>query len=101
MPFDQQLQRELWTSWASCLRSYSALHGLSSTHHAVVEVGAEEIILRVDARWLRFTPATMEEDGAMPVPFALNDDGSVLFGGETQPMDLAAEHFARVLLHLA
>jgi hypothetical protein len=101
MPESHQLHRELWTSWASCLRSYAALHGLTSAHHAVVEVGAEEIILRVDTRWLRFTRRTMQQSGATPAPFSLNDDGSVLFGRETQPMDLAAEHFARVLLHPA
>jgi hypothetical protein len=67
----------------------------------VVEVGAEEIILRVDARWLRFTPQSMQQNGTTPAPFALNDDGSVLFGRECLPMDLAAEHFARVLLHPA
>ena len=36
---DPRLRTELWTSWASLLRSYSAAHGLNSRHHAVVEVG--------------------------------------------------------------
>ena len=94
----QQLHRELWTSWASCLRSYSALHGLASTHHAVVEVGADEIILRVDTRWLRFTSNTMQANDGNPMPFALNDDGTVTFHAETEPMDLAAEQLARRLL---
>jgi hypothetical protein len=99
MPDSQQLHRELWTSWASCLRSYAALHGLTSTHHAVVEVGADEIILRVDARWLRFTANSLQETSGEIQPFALHDDGSVLIANESQPMDLAAEHFARNLLH--
>ena len=49
---DHRLRTELWTSWASLLRSYAAAHGLNSRHHAVVEVGADEITLRVASRWL-------------------------------------------------
>jgi hypothetical protein len=29
-----QLHTELWTSWASLLRSYAAAHGLNSTHRS-------------------------------------------------------------------
>ena len=38
-----RLHTELWTSWASLLRSYAAAHGLNATQHAVVEVSAEEV----------------------------------------------------------
>jgi hypothetical protein len=95
-----QLHTELWTSWASLLRSYAAAHGLNSLHHAVVEVSADEIVLRVDTRWLRFTPTTMQHSNAAPVPFSLTEDGNVLLNhAPAEEMDLAAERLARKILH--
>ncbi len=77
------------------LRVYAAAHGLASPHHAVVEVGAEEILLRVDSRWTRFTHTHQESPDAPPEPFALNEDGSVTIGDATDEMDMAAERVAR------
>jgi hypothetical protein len=95
-----QLHTELWTSWASLLRSYAAAHGFNSLHHAVVEVSADEITLRVSDRWLRFTPSTMQHSNAAPVPFSLTEEGNVLLNnGPAEAMDLAAEHLAREILH--
>jgi hypothetical protein len=97
---NQSLHIELWTSWASLLRSYAAAHGLNSVHQAVVEVSAGEITLRVSGRWLRFTPATMQQSGQAAVAFALTEDGSVRIGsGQPEEMDFAAEHLARAMLH--
>ena len=93
------LHRELWTSWASLLRSYSSLHGLAATHHAVVEVSADSILLRVDTRWLRFTLNTMQPSQGPEQPFALNEDGTVTVEGLTDEMDLTAERLTRTLLH--
>ena len=95
------LERELWTSWASCLRSYAALHGMGATHHAVVEVSAEDILLRVDARWVRFTHAAMLASDGREAAFRLMDDGTVLVDGVVEEMDLVAEQVARTLLHPA
>ena len=93
------LHTELWTSWASLLRSYAAAHGLNSTHHAVVEVSANEIILRVNDRWLRFTPSNLQHSGEAPTAFALNENGTVTIDHQPeQEMDIAAEQFARELL---
>lgn len=89
------LLRELWTSWASMLRVYSAAHGLSSLHHAVVEVGAEEILLRVDQRWTRFTYDQQATSDGQESVFALNEDGSVTIDDVTEEMDMAAERVAR------
>ena len=95
-----QLHTELWTSWASLLRSYAAAHGLNSTHHAVVEVSANEITLRVNDRWLRFTPTEMHHSNAPAQPFALNENGTVTLNHQPeQEMDIAAEHLAREMLH--
>ena len=93
------LHTELWTSWASLLRSYAAAHGLNSTQHAVVEVSADEITLRVGGRWLRFTTNEVTASNHLPVAFQLNEDGTATVGSTQQEMDLAAEQFAREILH--
>ncbi len=99
------LHTELWTSWASLLRSYAAAHGLSATQHAVVEVSADQITFRVGSRWLRFTEDAMQYGstqaiGEVPEPFALNENGTVTINGKPEEeMDLAAERLAREMLH--
>jgi|SRR6185312_815996 len=94
-----QLHTELWTSWASLLRSYAAAHGLNSTQHAVVEVSADEITLRVGTHWLRFTATAMEHDDAPPEVFALNENGTVsIDNAPEEEMDFAAERFAREMM---
>lgn len=95
-----RLHAELWTSWASLLRSYAAAHGLNAAHHAVVEVGAEEITLRVNSAWLRFTPTTMRHSSRSAIPFALTEAGGVsLDSGPEEEMDLAAERLTREMMH--
>ena len=96
---DNRLHTELWTSWASLLRSYAAAHGLNAPQHAVVEVSATEITLRVGARWLCFTPDSLQRSDHPPQPFALNENGTVtLAGTPEEEMDMAAEHLAREML---
>ena len=80
------------------LRVYAAAHGLGSAHHAVVEVGAEEIVLRVDPRWVRFTREAMMTSEGYVLPISLGEDGSVSVGERTEEMDMAAEGVARGLL---
>jgi hypothetical protein len=93
------LHTELWTSWASQLRSYAAAHGLNSTHHAVVEVGADLITLRVNTLWLRFTPTEMTTDSGRREPFALHEDGTITIGRTTDEMDMTAERLTREIMH--
>jgi hypothetical protein len=95
---DARLRAELWTSWASLLRSYAAAHGMNSTHHAVVEVGAEEITLRVASRWLRFTHEMMEMSDGGRSTFNMQEDGTVKLNGVAEEMDLAAERLAREMM---
>ncbi len=95
---DPRLRTELWTSWASLLRSYAAAHGLNSRHHAVVEVGADEITLRVASRWLRFTHEQVEDSNGNRSTFALQEDGTVKLNETTEEMDLAAERLAREMM---
>jgi hypothetical protein len=95
---DARLRAELWTSWASLLRSYAAAHGLNSRNHAVVEVGAEEITLRVASRWLRFTHEALELSDGTRSAFHMEEDGTVKLNGVTEEMDLAAERLAREMM---
>lgn len=96
------LQTELWTSWASLLRSYAAAHGLNSTQHAVVEVGPEEITLRVGSNWLRFNHRTMQSSDGRKQAFSLTEQGTVLTAAgqdkQEEEMDIAAERFAREMM---
>ena len=80
------------------LRAYSAVHGLNSPHHAVVEVGADEILLRVDTRWTRFTHQAQQSSEGAESAFALNEDGTVTLGSTTDEMDMTAERVAAKLL---
>ena len=96
---NDRLHKELWTSWASLLRSYAAAHGLNSRHHAVVEVGADEITLRVADRWLRFTHDLIEDSEGNRSAFSLQEDGTVKLNENTEEMDLAAEKLAREMMH--
>jgi hypothetical protein len=96
---DSRLHTELWTSWASLLRSYSAAHGLTATQHAVIEVSPESIILRVGSRWLRFTADKIEHSDNTTQTFALNENGTVTIDNTPEEeMDMAAERFAREML---
>jgi hypothetical protein len=95
---DPRLRIELWTSWASLLRSYAAAHGLNSRHHAVVEVGADEITLRVASRWLRFTHETLQDNEGHGSSFNMQEDGTIKLNGVTEEMDLAAERLAREMM---
>jgi hypothetical protein len=80
------------------LRVYAAAHGMNSTHHAVVEIGKDEIVLRVDTRWLRFTEDRMQGSVGESQTFVLNEDGTVRIGVTTDEMDMAAERVARQML---
>ena len=99
---EESLHAELWTSWASLLRSYAAAHGLNAPQHAVVEVSAAEITLRVGPRWLRFTPILVERSYGQPHTFRLHENGTVTLDADPEEeMDIAAERFAREMMSTA
>jgi hypothetical protein len=80
------------------LRVYAAAHGLASNHHAVVEVGADEIVLRVDTKWVRFTRGAMVKWDGSSEEFEMYEDGRVRIGELPEEMDMAAEAVARGML---
>lgn len=98
LPMEARLQTELWTSWASLLRSYAAAHGLNSQHHAVIEVGSHEITARASTNWIRFTHHAVERSDGIDSTFSLEEDGTVTIDGRIEEMDMAAERLARELM---
>jgi hypothetical protein len=92
------LHRELWISWASLLRSYAAAHGLNSNRFAVIEFGEDEIVVRVDAEWVRFAHEGMESSDGSKAAFALQEDGTVMLDDKMEEMDFAAERVTRELM---
>lgn len=108
MPATPSLQTttELWTSFASVLRSYCAAHGLNSAHQAVVEVSANTITIRVANHWTRINQSygcgTVITDGGDAASFAMNEDGTIKMGSNPpEDMDHTAERMARQILALA
>ncbi len=57
-----------------------------------------EIILRVDTRWLRFTPTSMTHSNNNTSNFSLQENGTVTLGESNEEMDLAAERLAREMM---
>ena len=94
-----QLQRELWTSWASLLRSYAAVHGLGKEQHAVVEVSEAEVLVRFGHRSIRFTPDMYVASDGTPYPFALTVNGRARVGDDEDEMDLLAERLASEIIN--
>ena len=92
------MQRELWVSWASLLRSYAAAHGLNSHQFAVIEFGEDVIVARAGGKWLRITHAELETSEGARAIFALNEDGTVSLDGKMEEMDMAAERITRELM---
>lgn len=94
---------ELWVSLASLLRSYTAAHGLNRKEQAMVELGAEHIVVRAGARSLRLDRSESEviwarEDGShgemnLTVHGKLQSED-----GQEEELDMQAESWARELM---
>ena len=71
---------------------------MNSKQFAVIEFGEDEIVVRVDAKWDRFTHGAMESSDGNKVTFALNEDGTVMLDGKMDEMDFAAERVTHELM---
>ena len=121
----EQVWIELWVSMASLLRSYTAAHGLNTNRQATVELGEARIMVRHSNRWLEldrqgaiiywrrndgragvleFTeagrlknldPGFQKRDPAAGFGQALENPT----GEHEEEMDMAAEAWARELMH--
>lgn len=94
----EQLHRELWTSWASLLRSYSAVHSLGREHHAIVEVSDTTILVRYGIRWMQFTATEYRTSEGLSNPFQLTENGRAIVGDHEDEMDLFAERLASAII---
>ncbi len=93
---------ELWTSFASLLRSYTAAHGLSGNRQAMVELQEETVTVRHGAKWLRLQRdnafVTWTRDNGSSGKFEFTEHGRVRNESGEEELDLAAECWARELM---
>jgi hypothetical protein len=98
----EALYRELWASVASLLRSYTAAHGLHSSSQAVVESTEEKITARQGEKWLvlvrNHDSVTWTRENGDGGTLELTESGNLRGPAGEEPMDLAAEHWARELM---
>jgi hypothetical protein len=98
----EALHRELWTSLASLLRSYTAAHGLHRGHHAHVESSEDKITARHGEKCLILTrnhqSVTWTRENGDSGTLELTENGHLRAPSSEEAMDLAAEHWARELM---
>jgi hypothetical protein len=99
---DPDLARELWTSFVSLVRSYTAAHGLNGTRQAVLEVSDDCLLVRAGDRLLsiRFADqhGTWQRESGPATAFALDDHGCMVMNGRAEDMDIVAERLAREIM---
>jgi hypothetical protein len=93
---------ELWISFASLLRSYTAAHGLHIKQEATVELTEETITVRHGEKWLRLIRKHAilnwtRENGSMGT-MELTEAGNLRSGTHEEAMDLTAEQWAREIM---
>ena len=105
---DPQISRELWCSFVSLIRSYTAAHGLNGTRQAVLEVSEDSLLVRAGDRLLtlRFDGerGSWQRESGAGAEFTLDEHGRVLQdsgpeGSRTlEEMDIVAERLAREIM---
>jgi hypothetical protein len=101
-PIDPAVARELWASFVSLLRSYTAAHGLNGARPAVLEVSDDHLLVRAGERLLtvRFDGqhgSFVRETGSA-TEFTIDDHGRVIMDGKAEEMDMLAERLAREIM---
>jgi hypothetical protein len=96
------LYAELWTSLASLLRSYTAVHGLHNGSQAAIHSTNETITARHGKKSLILTRndeivTWTRENGSMGT-LELTISGNLRASKNEEAMDLAAERWARELM---
>jgi hypothetical protein len=98
----EQLYVELWVSLASLLRSYTAAHGLNGNRQATVELGEERILVRHGEQWLDLhregAQVSWKREDGRGEKLELTEAGHLRGPLDEEPMDLAAERWARDLM---
>ncbi len=98
----ERVYSELWTSLASLLRSYTAVHGLHAKREAAVELSEDKITVIHNEKWLRLIRSNSSvtwtrENGSMGT-LELTEAGTLRGDNGDEAMDLAAEQWARDLM---
>jgi hypothetical protein len=99
---DPQLARELWSSFVSLLRSYTAAHGLNGIRQAVLEVSDDRLLVRAGERLLTVQfdaerGSFARETGSVS-EFTLDEHGRLIADGIAEDMDIVAERLAREVM---
>jgi hypothetical protein len=111
-PLPPDVARELWSSFISLVRSYTAAHGLNGTRQAVLEVSVDHLLVRAGERLLTvhfdgergtITRETGTRETGDATEFTLDEQGRLVFlsgTGESDPeeMDMVAERLAREIM---
>lgn len=99
---DPDVARELWTSFISLLRSYTAAHGLNGVRQAVLEVSEDHLLVRAGERLLAVQfdgeYGSYQRESGESTGFTLDDHGRMIVDGHAQDMDIVAERLAREIM---
>ena len=99
---DPRVSRELWSSFVSLIRSYTAAHGLNGTQQAVLEVSEDHLLVRAGERLLtiRFDgeQGSFTRETGSPTAFTLDEHGRLIMEGNAEEMDMVAERLAREIM---
>jgi hypothetical protein len=105
---DPKVARELWASFVSLIRSYTAAHGLNGERQAILEVSDNSLLVRAGERLLtvRFDGhnGNWQRETGQVTEFTLDEHGRVRQGsgpdgpGISEEMDMVAERLAREIM---
>jgi hypothetical protein len=101
-PIDPAVARELWASFVSLLRSYTAAHGLNGSRQAVLEVSENHLLVRAGERLLtvRFDGqhGSFVRETGPATEFTIDQHGRVIVDSNAEEMDMVAERLAREIM---
>jgi hypothetical protein len=105
---DPKVARELWASFVSLIRSYTAAHGLNGERQAILEVSDNSLLVRAGERILtvRFDGhgGNWQRETGPATEFTLDEHGRILQAsgpegpGSSEEMDMVAERLAREIM---
>jgi hypothetical protein len=99
---DPRVSRELWTSFVSLLRSYTAAHGLNGTRQAVLELSDHRLLVRAGERLLAIQfdgeRGSFARESGTATEFTLDEHGRVIIDNKPEDMDMVAERLAREIM---
>ncbi|HZD76604.1 MAG TPA: transcriptional regulator [Acidobacteriaceae bacterium] len=101
-PVDPRVSRELWSSFVSLIRSYTAAHGLNGTRQAVLEVSDNCLLVRAAERLLTIrcdgSHGDWQRESGPATEFTLDEHGRLVIDDRAEEMDMVAERLAREIM---